>query len=35
MVRPEGAKGFKLGQGPNGGYSRFGKNGGDDGFVIQ
>jgi hypothetical protein len=34
MVRPEGSKGFKLGQGPKGGYSRFGKNG-DDGFVIQ
>jgi hypothetical protein len=35
LVRPADAPGFKLGKGEEGGYSRFGKNMGDDGFVIQ
>jgi hypothetical protein len=34
FTRPEGASGFKLGQGEEGGYSRFGKDK-NDGFVIQ
>ncbi|KAH8086833.1 oxidative stress survival, Svf1-like protein [Filobasidium floriforme] len=35
LVRPADAPGFKLGKGEEGGYSRFGKNMGDDGFVIH
>jgi predicted alpha/beta superfamily hydrolase len=35
LVRPADAPGFKLGKGEAGGYSSFGKNMGDDGFVVQ